>query len=69
MAHAARTRTAHGTNHAQTQRNLFKLFAVFVLAIIHRMNQLVDQGVKHQDRIKQRRRNEDLILIMHTTFA
>ena len=39
------TGTAHGSLKAHTQRNFFELFAVFVLAIVNSMDQLMHQRV------------------------
>ena len=57
----ARSRTAHGALEAHAGSDLFKLFAVLVLAIVHRMYQLVHQGVEYVEGVTQRRRDEDLV--------
>jgi hypothetical protein len=63
------TGTAHRPLQAYAQRNLFELFAVFVLAIVSSMDQLVNQCVKNLDRVTQGWRNEDLISFIGAASA
>jgi hypothetical protein len=49
------TGTAHWPLKSHTQRNLFELFAMFVLAIVNSMDQLVHQRVQHLYRVAKGR--------------
>ena len=65
----ARARTAHGALETHADSDLFKLFAVLVLAVVHRMCQLVHQGVEHVKGVTQRGRDEYLVDLRITTVS
>lgn len=54
---------------ADTHCNLFELFAVFVLAIVNSMDQIVHQRVQNMDGVTKVRGNEDLISFIGAAAA
>ena len=53
--------TSHGAHHPKLGGHLFEFLAMFVLTVVHGVNQFMHQGVKDIEGTCQRWRDKDLI--------